>query len=446
MSFLARKRPAPARKRGLPTATSADLLKPPRFALGLFVLTLCAATAATIGWAATTRLDEVTLGDGRVIPAGKLKVVQSLEGGIVGALLVREGQIVREGETILRIDPTGVGASLGEQTEKLAGLEALRARLLAEVSGKPLIFSDALQRERPDLASNERKIYEGRAQELISALSALEQAAAQRQQEIAETRAKIANLTEALAITERELSIIRPMVQKGVAAKVELVRLEQRENETRGQLEAAELSLPRIEAALQEAKDRRREKDLNFKGEAMTKLSSAEIEFSALQQASKGDADKLRRTEITAPVSGTIKSVHVTTVGEVIKPGASIVEIVPTADTLLIEARVKPQDIAFLHPGLPATIKLTAYDYALYGGLPGRLEQIGADSITTEKGETFYIVHIRTDKNHLEKNGHQLPIIPGMVAIAEVKTGSKTVLEYIAKPVTRLAHQSLRER
>jgi membrane fusion protein, adhesin transport system len=438
--------PSLKRARGVPGSVSADLLKPPRLALSLFVVTLCAAAIGSVAWAAVTRLDEVTIGEGRVIPAGKLKVVQSLEGGIIRDLLAREGQSVKEGEPLVRLDPTTADANLGEKREKITGLEALKARLLAEVNGKALHFPSALETAQPALVANERSIYESRIAELKSALSALEQAANQRKQEIEETRAKIVNLGEAVGITQREIGIMRPMVAKGVAAKIEVVRLEQRLNETKGALEAAELSLPRIEAALVEAQDKRREKELNFIGEARTKLSATEVELSSLTQSMRGETDKLTRTEIRSPVDGIIKTVFATTLGEVVKPGTSIIEIVPADHSLLIEAKVKPQDIAFLHPGLPVTVKVTAYDFSLYGGLSGTLEQIGADSITTEKGETYYLIRVRTAKNHLVKNGHELPILPGMVATAEVKTGSKTVLEYIAKPVTRLAHQSLRER
>jgi membrane fusion protein, adhesin transport system len=430
----------------LPTAVSADLLKPPRFVIGFSIVTLALAAAISIGWAAITKLDEVSTGEGRVIPAGRLKVVQSLEGGIVRDIFVKEGGKVIEGETLLLIDPTGFVASLGEQKEKIAGLEALAARLRAEVRGTALAFPDAVLKAQPDLAANETRLYKSRQQELASALSALAKVAEQKQQEAAETEARIANLQAALKLAESERGIVEPMVRRNVAPRIELVRLETRINEVRGQLDAATLSLPRIKAAIAEAKDRRLEKESNFEGEAMAKLSATEVELSALREAAKGNADKVRRADIRAPVSGIVKTVYATTIGEVLKPGANIVEIVPAEDSLLVEAKVKPQDIAFLHPGLEANVKLTAYDSAIYGGLKGKLEQISADSIQTEKGETYFLVRVRTNANHLVKNGHQLPIMPGMVATVEIKTGAKSVLEYIAKPITRLAHQSLRER
>jgi membrane fusion protein, adhesin transport system len=433
-------------KRGLPTAISADLVKPPRFALILFAWLLAGSAAAAFGWAATTQVDEVTVGEGRVIPAGRLKVVQSLEGGIVRAIHAREGASIREGDPLVDIDPTGFGANLAERHQKLAGLEAMRARLRSETEGSPLAFPATLEAEAPELVANEKRIYKSRITELAAALEGLDQAAIQRRQEIAEMQAKVLNLEQAAMHHERELGIIAPMVEKGVAPKIELVRLRQKLNDISGQLEGARLSIPRIEAALAEAKQKRREREENFKGDAMTKLSSAEVEYAALAEAMKADTDKVARTRILAPVSGIIKTVAATTIGEVVKPGVSIVEIVPAEDSLLVEARVKPQDIAFLRPGLPATIELSAYDAMRFGGLAGTLETIGADSITTEKGETFYHVRLRTKETVMRKDGIDHPIIPGMVAVAKIKVGKKSVLDYIAKPVLRLANGSLQER
>jgi membrane fusion protein, adhesin transport system len=442
-------KPAPKQSRaniGLPTAISADLTRPPKLALTLFVWLLAGTAAATVAWAARTNVDEVTIGEGRIIPAGRLKVVQNLEGGIVRDILAREGASVQAGETLIIMDPTSFGANLAEQTEKLAGLEAMRIRLKAEIDGVVPQFPESLKTRQPGLIDNEHKIYESRMAELSSALEALDQASRQREQEIAETRAKIDNLDQAKTFLSRELAIVRPMVLKGVAPKIELVRLEQKLNDIAGQLGAATLSLPRIEAALAEARFKRREKEQNFRGEAMTRLSSTEVEFAALAEAAKANADKVQRTRILAPVSGTIKTVAATTIGEVIKPGVNIVEIVPAEESLLVEARVRPQDIAFLRPGLPATIELSAYDPSRYGGLEGTVETIAADSVTTEKGETFYNIRLRTKATVLKKDGISHPIIPGMVAVAKIKVGQKSVLDYIAKPVMRLANGSLQER
>ena len=216
--------------------------------------------------------------------------------------------------------------------------------------------------------------------------------------------------------------------------------------EIEGALRSAELAIPRIEAALAEARDRRIEKEHSYRSEALTKLSQADSELAGLMQGMRNNEDRVRRTDMTAPVNGIVKSLHVTTIGQVIQPGSSAVEIVPIDETLLVEAQVRPQDIAFLRPGLDAMVKLSAYDYTIYGGLPARLEHIGADSVTTDKGETYYVIRVRTDANTLHYRGRDLPIIPGMVADVEIKTGQKTVLQYLIKPITRMHQQALRER
>jgi membrane fusion protein, adhesin transport system len=227
---------------------------------------------------------------------------------------------------------------------------------------------------------------------------------------------------------------------------VEGLRAEGKIIETEGALRGAELALPRVEAALAEAKDKRSEKQQSFRSDALARLAQAENELAALTQAMRGAEDKVRRTDMTAPVNGIVKSVNVTTIGQVVQPGSSAVEIVPMDDTLLVEAQVRPQDIAFLRPGLDAMVKLSAYDFTIYGGLPGTLEHIGADSVTTEKGDTYYIIRVRTRAAALRHRDRDLPIIPGMVADVEVRTGEKTVMQYLLKPMTRMQQQALRER
>jgi membrane fusion protein, adhesin transport system len=435
-----------ARPLGMPTAVSADLLLPPRRLLRLSTLAIAALLVGFGVWAHGAEITEFAVGQGKVVPSRKVQVVQNLEGGIVRAIGVREGQMVKAGDILLSIDPTAPGALLGEAREKAAALEAVKIRLDAELRGVQAVFPADLAARRPDLVANELALFESRRREIGSALSALDLLIRQREQEVVETRAKIETLGATLAVARREQDLIRPLLLSGAAPRIEGLRAEAKVVETEGALRGAELALPRIEAALAEARDRRREKADGQRSEALAKLSQAEGELSALTQAMRGGEDKLRRTDMTAPVNGIVKSVHVTTVGQVIQPGLSAVEIVPLDDTLLVEAQVRPQDIAFLRPGLEAVVKLTAYDFTVYGGLPARLEHIGADSVTTEKGETYYVIRVRTEATSLRHGERDLPIIPGMVAEVELKTGRKTVLQYLMKPVTRMRQQALRER
>ncbi len=431
---------------GVPTAFSADLLELPSSKASALMLTLAGLVVGFIVWAALAVVQEVTTGRGRVTPASKIQIVQNLEGGIVREILVREGALVREGDVILRIDPTLAGSSLGEAREKMLGLGALIARLEAEVEGRPLEFPREIEQARPDVVAHQREHYLARRRELEAALGAFDQQEQQRAQEIKEAEARLATLKRALVLATEEVTMMRALERTRAASRSELIVSETKLNDTSGQLEATRLALPRLIAAKAEVAGRRAEKVEAFRGDSLQRLAAARTEYSALTEASRGSEDKLARTTVRAPTDGIVKTVHVTTPGQVVQPGHSLVEIVPANDTLLVEAQVRPQDIAFLRPGQDAVVKITAYDYAIYGGLQARLEHIGADSISTEKGETYYLIRVRTDKAQLSHGSRTLPIIPGMVAEVDVITGSKTVLGYLTKPLVRMRQTALRER
>ncbi len=439
--------PPPAiRPRGIPSAISADLLALPSRRLDAVVICLVGLVATLIVWAGFARIEEVTTGTGRVIPASRIQQVQNLEGGIVREILVHEGAVVSAGDVLLRIDPTQAGSSMGEVREKIDGLRGLIARLEAEADGRPLSFPEDLSRERPDLIQHQTVHFETRRRELGSAIAVLELQERQRAQEIVETKARIVTLQRTLDLQREELALMMPLVAQKAASRAEILAIETRVNDTAGSLEAAELSLPRLEDALQEARDRKQEKLSAFASEAHQQLAAARVDLGALSQTIKGSADRLTRTIVRAPVAGIVKTLHVTTPGQVVQPGHDLVEIVPMNDNLVVEAQIKPKDIAFLSPGQKALVKLTAYDFTLYGGLEGTVEQIGADSVTDEKGETHYLIRVRTERGTLRRNGETLPIIPGMVADVDVRTGSKTVLAYLTKPLTRMRDNALRER
>jgi membrane fusion protein, adhesin transport system len=409
-------------------------------------LALTGLVAAFCGWAAMARVEEVTRGEGKVIPASRIQIVQNLEGGIVRHIGTREGAVVNAGDVIINIDTTGAGSSFEERREKLIGLRAIVARLSAQAEGTELAIPDDILRDRPKLAHEQQALYHNRIREIEAALAAFDLQASQRRQEIIEVKAKIQNLTKSVQIAQNEIDLTRPLVQRGAAARIELIRLEARLNETSGALEAATLALPRIEQALAEVITKRREKELNEKADVRQQLAEARVQTSSLEQSIKGDADRVERADVRAPVTGLVKTLHVSTLGQVIKPGMDIVEIVPTDSALIVEARVRPQDIAFLRPDLDAVVRLSAYDYTLYGTLKAKVEHIGADSVTSEKGETYYLVRARTDRAQLQKDGKPLPILPGMVASMDILTGEKTVLSYLLRPLSRMRNEALRER
>ncbi|MEO1718798.1 MAG: HlyD family type I secretion periplasmic adaptor subunit [Pseudomonadota bacterium] len=431
---------------GAPSAISADLLRPLPSIWNVLLLSLVVCLFTLIGWASIAEVQQTTKGAGRIVPASKIQLVQNLEGGIIGTIRVSEGQTVEKGAILLHIDPTQADASHGEAVQRIAGLRALIARLKAEASGQDITFGKELELEHARYVFQQRTLYDARKVEFDAATHALGAQARQREQELRELAAKAETLSRALALAGRELAIIKPLARSRAASKTELIAAESKVNQTGGDLTAARLAIPRVQSQLQEVRDRRAEHVAKFKADALRELSKARVELDALVQANRGTADKLKRTVVRAPVAGIVKTVHVTTEGQVVKPGSDLVEIVPQDDTLLVEARVRPQDIAFLRPGQPALVKLTAYDFSLFGGLDGKLERIGADSITDDKGETYYLIRVRTAKSHIGEAHEKLPILPGMVAEVDIITGARTVLAYLTKPLTRMRQVALTER
>lgn len=429
-----------------PSAVSADLMSGAPRLLILSNLCLASLVAAFVLWAAFARLEEVTVGHGRVIPAAKIQLVQSLEGGIVKSMHVREGQIVEKGELLLQIDPTAFGSTLSETAEKVAGLRHEKARLMAEAGNGDLEARAVEGEPRADLLAQQQSALEASRLELQSRLSTIEQRIGQRRQEVIETEARARSLERSLELARSELALTRPLVAEGAAAKVELIRLESRVAELEGDLEAAKLAVPRLEGAIAEAESELTQSKTAYRADALKRLSEVEVQLATLLQSLKGDADRVARTDMRSPVKGIVQRLHVTTERQVVKPGESIVEIVPLDGTLLVEAQIATRDIAFVRPGQDAVVKITAYDYGIYGSLKGKVERISADAILNDKGDSYYLIEVRTDRASLEKDGRSLPIIPGMVADVDLLTGERTVAQYLMKPLTRLRSESLRER
>ncbi len=431
---------------GNPTGISADLLRPPRrWTNGLLLFIIVTITAIFV-WAWWAELEEVTSGSGQVIPASKIKVVQNLEGGIVSAILTKDGAQVKEGQVLLRIDPTGFGARLNESLGRQAGMQVTLTRLRAESNGTDPNFSDALIRDWPDLVARELTLYQSRREGLQASLNALNQLVRQRGQEIKELRNEVRVVGRSLALAKEELNLMRPAVEEGIVSRVELFRTESRVNDLDGQLSSAKLALPRAQAALTEAQQRMEEREKQFRSDALLERNATEVELSALTENIGAEQDRVARTDVRSPVDGIVKEIKVTTIGQVVQPGLDLVEIVPLDDSLLIEAEVRPADIAFLRPGQPAVVRLTAYDFTIFGTIDGELESISADTIEDEQGEQFYKILVRTERNYLGEEDAGNVILPGMVAQVDVITGNKTVLQYIANPLLRIKGQALRER
>jgi len=438
--------PAAAAPSGRPTAASADLLRPASKSVRLLSISIAAAVAAAIAWSSQAVIQEVSVGQGRVVPAGKVQRVQYFEGGIVKSIAVHEGDHVKKGQLLLRMDPTEAGSLLGKNRELLAGLRAKIIRYQAMLAHKPLHYDPDFARAHPLLVAQNRKLYAARESEIRAALAALDEKARQKTQEIRETESRIASLKRAVDIAAKQLALVAPLARDHIVSRAELLAAKARLNDLEGQRDALELSLPRLRAALEEISRTREEKRNSFRSQVLDRLNDTQVKYSALSQSLTADAGKVRRTEVLSPVDGVIKTLFVNTLGQVVRPGGDIAEIVPATDSLLIETRIRPRDIAFLRPGQKAVVKLTSYDYALYGALKGTLERISADSVTDKKGQTYYLADVRTEQNYLLHKGHKLPVIPGMVARVDILTGEKTLFRYITKPLHRMASESFRER
>lgn len=394
-------------------------------------------------WAAVAQVDEITRGDGKVIPSQQLQVLQSLDGGIVEEILVREGQIVDAGQILLRIDPTRFESSVRESRAQYLALQAKLARLRALAENKPFEPPADVLKEDPVTAEEERRLYETAASSLEAQLSIARQQLNQRQQELAEMRAKRDQASQAYELTAKELAVTKPLIAAGAVSEVELLRLERDTTRFRGERDMATAQIARSQAAIAEATRKIQEVELAFRNEIGKELAETAAKFNAISEGSIGLEDKVKHSALRSPVKGTVKRLLVNTVGGVVQPGKDVVEVVPLEDNLLLEAKVLPKDIAFLRPGQRAMVRFTAYDFSIYGGLEATLEHIGADSVTDEKGNTFYIVRVRTAKSTL---GNNLPIIPGMVAEVDIITGQKSVLAYLLKPVLRAKQMALTER
>ncbi len=399
-----------------------------------------------LAWANYAVLEEVTTGEGKAIPSSKIQTIQNLEGGIVAEIFVREGQMVNRGDTLLRLDSTRFRSNQEESEVDRLALLAQIERLSAEAEGKPLVMSAELIDQAPQLAEDERGLYESRQQRLHSEQRTLREQLVQKRQEQAEFRAKQQQYRSSLALIQQELNMSTPLVASGAISAVEVLRLRRSIVEVRGALEATTLALPRAQAAANEIKSRIEQADLTFRAEAFKGLNEARTQWQKITASGVAIQDRVSRTTVTSPVKGIIKQLKINTIGGVVQPGSDMLEIVPLDDSLLIEARVRPQDVAFLHPGQKAMVKFNAYDYTIYGGLKANLELISADTIVDKDGRSFYLIQVRTDKSHLGSDEHPLLIIPGMVATVDIITGKKSVLDYLLKPVLKARAEALRER
>ena len=409
-----------------------------RLVYAVFVVLIC-----LLLWSALASIDTVTRGIGKVIPSSQVQVIGSQDGGIVQEILVNEGDIVERGQVLVRLDRTRSEASLGENQAERQGLEIRALRLDALVSRRDFEPDSVMRALAPQVVSEELKLFQTSRTQLETQELIARRQKRQREEELLELQAKRDQLVTEASLARDELDVTRPLVASGAASQVEILRLEREVNRATGELQQVRAGIRRVEASVQEASSNIETVRLEFLNETREKLAETYNRIAALSQAGAGLSDRVSDTEVTAPLAGTIKQLHYNTVGGVVLPGRDMVELVPANDTLLLEVKIKPKDIAFLAPGQEANVKFTAYDFVVYGGVEGTIEQIGADTLLDSEDEPYYEVTVRTRNVDF---GPEQPIIPGMTVDVDILTGRKTVLSYLMKPVLRAQQRALSER
>jgi adhesin transport system membrane fusion protein len=401
-------------------------------------------------WASIAEVDDLTRADGRVIPSAHLQIIQNLEGGIVQSLNVRQGENVESGQLIASLSATQFGADRDSRRQQINSLEAKVSRLTAEATGGDLVFSLEVLSSGVEYTSQERAEYEARRSRLAGEISVLDSQLQQRNREAEDTRNLMQTSQNNLASARQELGIVSRMVEKGLEPRIELVRIQGKITELEGRVESAKIAIPRLEAAIEEVRGKKEQTVRQFKSDAASELGKIMVELRTMQMAMPALTDKVDRTEIRAPVKGILNRLLITTIGGVVRPGETIAEIVPADDQMVIEARIKPKDIGFVQPGMTARIKLTAYDYSIFGSMKGVVTQISADALPSEDrsqpNSFYFLARVETATSSFEAFGRKLPVIPGMQAQVDIITGNKTILTYLAKPVVAVKENAFRER
>ena len=394
-------------------------------------------------WSYFAEIDEVAKGDGKVIPSQQLQVLQSYDGGIVQEILVREGQAVKAGEVLLKVDPTRFMSSLEENTTQFAALAAKVQRLSALTQGNVLRFNRELRERAPTVVDNERKLYNSNLAELDEVAAGSDSRIMQRRQDVEEERANLSQYQNVLSLSKKELAVTKPLLASGAVSEIEILRLERQIVELEGNIAKSKVAIERGLNAIEEEIIKKEEARLKLVNRWNQALTDATAEMATLQQSQTSLEDVVSQAALRSPINGTVQRLLINTVGGVITPGSAVVELVPLDDQLIVEAKVSPKDIAFIREGQQAILKFSAYDFTIYGGMSAEVQHISADAITNEKDETYYLVRLETKKSIANE---ALEILPGMIVQVDILTGKKTVLNYILSPLFNVTASALRER
>ncbi len=413
------------------------------------LFTILAFITVALVWSANASIDEVTRGEGKIIPSLKNQLVQHLEGGILVESLVKEGQNVKRGELLMRVESVTAEMALEERHKQRLAYIAQKTRLTAESEGKnTLEFPTELTKSKNStlVMSVEQDLFNQRRDGLIREIRQLDETVRQKQIEYNETVARREQLKKTYEIAKREKAITEPLVKQNLAPRLDMIRIDEKITDLESRLEGLELSLPRLESTISEAKQKIETRKSQFRSDALRELSTVTGQLERLEDEIAGKTEINRRTEVFAPINGVVQKVHVSTIGGVVKGGQDLVEIVPIEEQLIVEAKVQTKDRAYINMGNKATIKLTAYDFSVHGGLNAEVIDISADTFKDGEGAQqlpYYRVRLKTDKNNL---GANKPIVAGMQAQVDIKTGRRTVLQYFLKPLLKTRNQALSER
>ena len=396
-----------------------------------------------VGWAWLAKVDEITRGEGRVIPSRHLQVIQSLDGGIVSEILVREGDLVKIGMPLIKIDETRAISSVRENKGQYLALLAKEARLKALAEGIAFNPPAEVKTEVPQAYEQEYALYSNSRDELASIVSIARDQMVQREKELIEIQFKKELAEKTYESASKELAANKPLLASGAVSEIDILKLEREATRARGEIDQSRAQISRIQVSISEAKRKIIEAEQTFRSKVRAELNDVSAKLSSLTETSVALSDKVKHSTLKSPVNGKVSRLFFNTVGGVIQPGKEVLEVVPTDEVLIIETKVQIKDIAFLRPGQPAVVKLTAYDYTIYGTLDAMVESIAVDSIVDDKGNAYYLVRVRTLQTSLGKG---LPIIPGMVAQVDILTGKKTILSYLLKPVFKAKSYAFSER
>jgi membrane fusion protein, adhesin transport system len=428
------------------TSVSADLMQAPSGTSKAIIYGIGGLVAIGIAWSYFTMVLEVSAATGMVMPKQHVQVVQSLEGGAIEKIFAHAGDHVKTGDLLVSLDSTASSSTRSEVSEQLIALKATSIRLKALLADLAPVYSSEMRDSHPDLVQQSLVQYKASRAELTSSLASFDQQITQRQIEISEIKSKLATGKAAFHLSSEELNSLRKLQKVRAAGRAEVANSEGRNNEIKGQNEQLKLSLKRLEASVADLASQREERLNAFRSRAADGLAETDVKISALSASLKAQQKRFDQTSIRATSTGTLKLIQAVSIGQVVKPGEVVAEIVPDGDALFIQARVRPEDIAFLTVEMPALVKLSAYDYSIFGSLPGTLKRIAADSTTDERGQVYYVVDVQLDKSYIERQNVKWPVKSGMVANVEIVTGQRSIFQYITKPIHRMTNMALKER